>query len=155
MLRNPIDRLRRPEYTGENRCTPCTVLNVVIAAALVGVAAVVTFSSAGLAAATVVGTAIAVVSGATIYLRGYLVPGTPRLTEIVLPARVRKWFEKRPSGVDDDAPMDLALKGVGATSNTDAQRRTDERSRSGATTDDDQGAPDSLEDETDGTATAE
>ena len=28
------DRLRQPEYTGENRCTPCTVVNVVIASNL-------------------------------------------------------------------------------------------------------------------------
>ncbi|MFC7196638.1 hypothetical protein ACFQL4_21660 [Halosimplex aquaticum] len=28
---SPLDRLRRPEYTGENRCLPCTILNVAIA----------------------------------------------------------------------------------------------------------------------------
>ncbi|AHF98815.1 hypothetical protein HALLA_08015 [Halostagnicola larsenii XH-48] len=151
-FRDQIDRLRQPAYTGENRCTPCTILNVVIAAVLVAVAVGVTVSNTGLAAATVVGTVLAAVSGATIYLRGYLVPGTPRLTEAMLPARVRQWFEKRPSGVDDDAPVDLALKGVGATSNTDARRRSDERSRTGATTED---APDSIEDDPDGTVTDE
>lgn len=153
-LRNSINRLRRPEYTGKNRCLPCTVLNVVIAVALVIVVTEITLSSTGLAAATVIGTALTAVSGATIYLRGYLVPGTPRLTEAMLPARVRQWFEKRPPGVDDDAPVDLALKGVGATSNTDARRRSDERPRSRATTEDDQDAH-SLEDDSDGTATAE
>jgi len=29
-----VDDLRQPEYTGENRCEPCTVLNLVIAAVL-------------------------------------------------------------------------------------------------------------------------
>ncbi|ELZ81577.1 hypothetical protein C454_07964 [Haloferax gibbonsii ATCC 33959] len=82
------DRLRQPEYTGENRCTPCTVVNVVIAAALsllLGVAwpplALVSF---------------AVFAGA-IYFRGYLVPGTPTLTKTYLPDRVLRWFDKEPT----------------------------------------------------------
>lgn len=35
-LRRTANRLRRPEYTGENRCLPYTVLN----AAIVGVVAI-------------------------------------------------------------------------------------------------------------------
>ncbi|REA01370.1 hypothetical protein DEQ92_18685 [Haloferax sp. Atlit-6N] len=82
------DRLRQPEYTGENRCTPCTVVNVVIAAALsllLGVAwpplALVSF---------------AVFAGA-IYFRGYLIPGTPTLTKTYFPDRVLRWFDKEPT----------------------------------------------------------
>ncbi|WP_148414265.1 hypothetical protein [Haloferax sp. KTX1] len=82
------DRLRQPEYTGENRCTPCTVVNVVIAAALsllLGVAwpplALVSF---------------ALFAGA-IYFRGYLIPGTPTLTKTYFPDRVLRWFDKEPT----------------------------------------------------------
>jgi len=66
-----LDRLRQPEYTGENRCMPCTVVNSVIA---IGLAAVLAFLWPP------VGPVALVVFLATIYLRGYLVPGTPELT---------------------------------------------------------------------------
>lgn len=86
-------RLRRPEYTGENRCTPCTVVNVVLA--VVGTTAV------GVAVGGQTGWGVAggllVASLASIYLRGYLVPGTPTLTKRYLPARVLAWFDKAPA----------------------------------------------------------
>ncbi len=80
-----LTALRRPEYTGENRCLPCTAGNLVLAAALAAVAA---FVSLPLGVAVVVG------SLATIYLRGYLVPGTPGLTRRYFPERVLGWFGK-------------------------------------------------------------
>lgn len=123
-VRDSIDRLRQPAYTGENRCTPCTLLNVAIAAVLVVAATTLALSRTDRVGAAVVGTALAAVSGATIYLRGYLVPGTPRLTETVLPDRVHRRLETRPSGVDDDASIDLALKGIGATRSADDERRS-------------------------------
>ncbi|MEF8851174.1 MAG: hypothetical protein V5A44_03235 [Haloarculaceae archaeon] len=76
----PLDRFRQPEYRGENRCVPCTVVNVGIAvsAALVvgtwGALAVET-AVAGAAAAAVLAVGLVAV-----WLRGYLVPGTPRWT---------------------------------------------------------------------------
>ncbi|SFS69967.1 hypothetical protein [Halostagnicola kamekurae] len=121
-VRDSIDRLRQPDYTGENRCTPCTLLNVAIAAVLVAAATTVALSRTDRVGAAVLGTALAAVSGAAIYLRGYLVPGTPRLTETVLPDRVHRRLETRPSGVDDDASVDLALKGIGATRSADDER---------------------------------
>ncbi|MFC7176178.1 hypothetical protein [Halosegnis marinus] len=78
-------RLRRPEYTGENRCLPCTAVNLVIAAGLTGATALVSPPAA---------LAVAGVSLASIYLRGYLVPGTPELTKRYLPERVLAWFGK-------------------------------------------------------------
>ncbi|MFC6794404.1 hypothetical protein ACFQFH_08690 [Halobaculum halobium] len=63
-----IDTLRRPEYTGENRCGPCTVLNV---AAVVVAAAVAATRRRSLAVPVVA------VGAALVYLRGYVVPGTP------------------------------------------------------------------------------
>ena len=64
-----LDSLRRPEYTGERRCWPCTIVNAV----LVAVASAVT-TAVSLPAAVVV----AALGGATIALRGYVVPYTPR-----------------------------------------------------------------------------
>jgi len=64
-----VDAVGRPEYTGTNRCWPCTTLNVL----LLGVAAVAIGTVSVPAAVTV-----AVVGTGVIWLRGYLVPYTPR-----------------------------------------------------------------------------
>ena len=95
-----LDRLRRPEYTGENRCLPCTVLNVGIAA--VAVAAI------GVLVAVELGAIALVASLAAIWLRGYLVPGTPELTKRYLPERVLALFGKArepspPAGIDAES----------------------------------------------------
>ena len=81
-----VNRLRQPEYTGENRCTPCTIVNVVIAA--VGSAAV------SYVLTPVGGTVAFAGSLAAIYLRGYLVPGTPTLTKQYFPDWVLAKFDK-------------------------------------------------------------
>ena len=88
MIRELLRTVRQPEYTGENRCLPCTVVNVLIAA-VVGVAVSKRSKPAG--AGTVAG------SLALIYLRGYLVPGTPALTKRYLPPTALRWFGKEPS----------------------------------------------------------
>ncbi|WP_144926459.1 hypothetical protein [Halorubrum salsamenti] len=105
-----VDRLRRPEYTGENRCLPCTVLNVALA-----VVAAVAVTAVGLAAggsrgvATGVGGTVFAVALAAIALRGYLIPGTPAITRRYFPDRVLDAFGKadtdRPvlESVDDEA----------------------------------------------------
>lgn len=104
-----MHRLRQPEYTGENRCTPCTVVNLVIAAAISGLVAVVS---------PPVGVVVFAVSVAAIYLRGYLVPGTPTLTKRYLPESVLKLFDKyeppEPPALDDDADIEAFLLDVGA-----------------------------------------
>lgn len=63
-----LDAIRRPDYTGERRCWPCTVVN----AALLLAAAVVLWPLS-----TTVALLTAVGGGALVYLRGYVVPGTP------------------------------------------------------------------------------
>lgn len=78
-----IEPFRRPEYTGENRCMPCTVLNLVIAG-------IVSLAIGWLHLVAGVGVAIASLS--LIYLRGYLVPGTPTLTRRYLPTWLLSWF---------------------------------------------------------------
>jgi len=63
-----IDTLRRPEYTGENRCGPCTAVNAAVVVVAAAVAAVRRRS---------LGLAVLGVGAALVYLRGYVVPGTP------------------------------------------------------------------------------
>jgi len=102
-----LDRLRRPEYTGENRCLPCTVLNVALAA--IGAVAVGALVAVELAAA------VLIVALAAIWLRGYLVPGTPALTKRYLPERVLGWFGKgRDPGPPAEFDAESYLLSVGA-----------------------------------------
>jgi hypothetical protein len=80
------DRLRRPEYTGENRCLPCTVVNVCLTLVAAAVATVVLTPLGGL---------VVLVGGlGTIYFRGYLVPGTPTLTARYFPPWLLELFGK-------------------------------------------------------------
>lgn len=81
-----VGRIHRPEYTGVNRCIPCTVLNVLIASVIAGLLAVGDLFWIGI----ITFTACVVV----IYLRGYLVPGTPTITERYFPDRVLLLFDK-------------------------------------------------------------
>lgn len=64
------DRLRNPSHTGERRCWPCTVTNVVL----------LLLACAGLARrrSRVFAAALGVGGGIAIALRGYLVPYTPQ-----------------------------------------------------------------------------
>lgn len=69
-LRRTIGRVRQPAYTGDNRCRPCTILNVILAGA-VSLLAALLWVPAGI---LVFAAALSVIA-----LRGYLVPGTPTL----------------------------------------------------------------------------
>lgn len=81
-----LARVRQPEYTGENRCLPCTVVNLAIALLLAAVA--------GVFLSPMVGAGVLGISVVLIVLRGYLVPGTPELTRRYLPQSVLAWFGK-------------------------------------------------------------
>ena len=85
MIREIVETIRKPEHTGENRCPPCTVVNLIIAATI---GALVSRKSRRAGVLTVVA------SVGVIYLRGYLVPGTPALTKRYLPPTVLEWFGK-------------------------------------------------------------
>jgi len=91
-----IERLQKPEYTGENRCTPCTIVNVGIAAVASALAWVVAAGAIGEPAAGALGVGLFVACLGIIYLWGYLVPGTPALTKRYLPDRVLALFDKHP-----------------------------------------------------------
>lgn len=81
-----VVRIRQPEYTGENRCVPCTALNVFIAVVIAGL-----FVGAG---RRWIGVVAFIVSVGVVYFRGYLVPGTPGITERYFPERVLRLFGK-------------------------------------------------------------
>ncbi|MFP4627846.1 MAG: hypothetical protein ACLFMX_02530 [Halobacteriales archaeon] len=87
-IESVIEGLRKPEYTGTNRCMPCTLVNLAIAAIVTVAIGVVS---------VVVAVAFAVVALAAIYLRGYLVPGTPQLTKRYLPDRIHRRFDQHPA----------------------------------------------------------
>jgi hypothetical protein len=112
-----IDRFRQPEYTGENRCLPCTVVNGLLATVLA--AAVGAVGAAGGPVAGVAGAAaVLALSLASIALRGYLVPGTPTLTKRYFPPWLLALFGKEGTApvVDDDLDIDpeAVLVEVGA-----------------------------------------
>ena len=113
-----LTSVKNPEYTGENRCLPCTVVNTVIGvAASVAVGGAV-WSASSATAGLAVGGVVFGLSLASIYLRGYLVPGTPELTKQYFPPWLLALFGKGPaqrtaeydSGVDPER----ALQDVGA-----------------------------------------
>jgi len=79
-----LQGIRRPEYTGANRCLPCTAVNVVIAIVVSLLVAVVVLPLAPV---------VFGVSLLSIYYRGYLVPGTPELTKRYLPDRLLASFD--------------------------------------------------------------
>jgi hypothetical protein len=86
MLPDALDQYRQPEYTGENRCIPCTAVNVAIAVVLSMLVSFVGTPVLGLLALG--GSLLA------IYLRGYLVPGTPELTKQYFPDWLLAMFDK-------------------------------------------------------------
>lgn len=95
-----VERLRQPEYVGDNRCVPCTVVNVAISLVVAASIGGAVRAAAGATPAAVVALGFLGASSAAIYLRGYLVPGTPTLTKRYLPDRVLRWFDKAPEQVD-------------------------------------------------------
>ncbi|WP_435320083.1 hypothetical protein [Haloarchaeobius sp. TZWSO28] len=88
--------LRQPEYTGENRCWPCTTVNTLIAVVLSVVVAGVASTAAATGTAAGLGFVVFLLSLAAIWLRGYLVPGTPELTKRYMPDWLLAWFGKEP-----------------------------------------------------------
>lgn len=118
MLLELTDKIRQPEYVGENRCLPCTVVNLciaVVAAVLTGV--VLAALSASTALQLTAGGAVLIGSVVTVYLRGYLVPGTPTLTKRYLPLWVLRLFGKAPEVERDETgtvDVEAALVDAGA-----------------------------------------
>ncbi|WP_135663008.1 hypothetical protein [Halorhabdus rudnickae] len=106
-----VDRYRKPEYTGENRCLACTVVNAMFAL-LIGMIAFVGLLTLdrSLWLAFAVEVAILVVCGVQIWLRGYLLPRTPTLTKRYLPGRVLRWFGKDPTPGAAEAAVEVSRR---------------------------------------------
>lgn len=102
-IRSALARIRNPEHTGENRCVPCTIVNVTLAA---GASALVGNVSRKGGAAAFAG------SLAAIGLRGYLVPGTPTLTKRYLPAPILEHFDAHPLEEPDEEPEELTSETI-------------------------------------------
>jgi hypothetical protein len=102
------ERLREPEYTCENRCGACTAVNTVLAAAL-GAAVGTLWIPAGVG--------VFAASLGLIYVRGYLVPGTPALTQRYFP----RWLLARFHG-DERVPTaaEAGANAVEESGTTDA-----------------------------------
>ena len=105
-----LDTFRQPEYTGDNRCIPCTVVNVAIAAVLA--ALIATWSIP-------VGAGAFVLFVLSIYLKGYLIPGTPTLTKRYFPDSVLRLFDKEPTA-ETPPPTDEELDLEGILQSVDA-----------------------------------
>jgi len=99
-----VHRYQNPEYTGENRCVPCTITNVAIAAVASLALGVVSPPLGAVAFLAALG---------TIYLRGYLVPGTPAFTRRYFPDWLLAAFDKaEPTPTSVDAEETLVAAGV-------------------------------------------
>ncbi|MUW14291.1 hypothetical protein GJ633_06165 [Halorubrum sp. CBA1125] len=110
-----FNRYKNPEYTGNNRCLPCTIVNS-------GIGITVSAGAAGLAtvsgwerAAAPIATVLIVISAVSIYFRGYLIPGTPALTRRYLPRELRTRFGKETSKppISDDIDVERLLVSAG------------------------------------------
>lgn len=96
-------RIRNPRHTGRRRCWPCTVLNVGVV--VLGGAVLSTVGSDAVAL-------LAVLFGlGVVWLRGYLVPGTPRIGRR-LPESVRSRFGTHDPAADLPATERLVAAGV-------------------------------------------
>ena len=97
-----VQKFKQPDYTGENRCLPCTILNTTIAAVMAGAVALVSLSVAA---------ALFALSLVVIFFRGYLVPGTPTLVQY-LPAWVHEQIGPghELDGVGADVDVETTLK---------------------------------------------
>lgn len=139
------DRIREPAYTGENRCLPCTVVNGVLAVAL---------TAAAMVFGPVVAAVVLVASTGSIYYRGYLVPGTPKLTKRYLPDRVLSLFGKAPEGPRDGWEGSATRSGEvtvttfeADTDGTPGRSDADAPGRTGAENSDGTGADETADDE--------
>ncbi|PSQ25389.1 hypothetical protein BRD03_14265 [Halobacteriales archaeon QS_9_68_17] len=86
-----LDAVRRPEYTGERRCWPCTTVN----AALVALA-----SAATVAVSVPAAVVVAALGSAGIALRGYVVPYTPRFAPRIAAVLPGDLFHDEPGPSD-------------------------------------------------------
>jgi len=91
-----LERFKQPEYTGENRCPACTVVNLLIAGGASTGVGVGTGAALSTPAGVLAGLSVFGLSALLIYVRGYLVPKTPELTKTYFPPWLLALFGKEP-----------------------------------------------------------
>jgi hypothetical protein len=97
-VQSVLDRIRQPEYTGDNRCIPCTLVNLAISAIVCVALWLLRWPLA---------VGFAVLALGSIALRGYLVPGTPTLTKRYFPDRVLALFDKEPAPTIENRNIEM------------------------------------------------
>jgi hypothetical protein len=132
-VQSVLDRLRQPEYTGDNRCIPCTLVNLAIS----GIVCVALWL---LRWPLAVG--FAVIALGSIALRGYLVPGTPTLTKRYFPDRVLALFDKEPAPTIENRTIEMDAD---TGSDTDTDTETDADTAIETETDAETDAPDDAQ----------
>ncbi len=80
------ERVRRPEYTGTDRCWPCTGVNLVIVVAGGALAGGVTWRAVGPLPGALAMAVVLLAGIALIALRGYVIPYTPRIAPRIVGA---------------------------------------------------------------------
>ncbi|MFB6207202.1 MAG: hypothetical protein ABEJ05_11825 [Haloglomus sp.] len=82
-----FEDLRRPEYTGDRRCWPCTLVNAVVVAAVAGAVG---------RRRRALGVTVAAVGAVLVALRGYVVPYTPVFAPRLVAASPlpEEWFHR-------------------------------------------------------------
>lgn len=111
-----VEKYKQEEHTGENRCKPCTILNIVLAGL---------FSFVAARKSRIGGYVMLVVSLELIYLRGYLVPGTPTLTKRYLSAEVLRWFGKDPE-LETQSGLGSTDNSIPTATTSDSQKTGEE-----------------------------
>lgn len=91
-----LAQLKQSEYTGQNRCWPCTLLNAGISLVIGIFSWVILLITNPLPSlhAGAVGLGLIIGCLLVIYFRGYLIPGTPTFTQRYLPTAVLEKFGK-------------------------------------------------------------
>jgi hypothetical protein len=114
--------LKDQEYTGENRCLPCTAVNTLLAGMFAWVVGLAVFAVTSAQVAMTTGLLVFAASVVVIYLKGYFVPGTPTLTKRYFPVWLLRLFGKEPLAewqgerIPEDEQLDAeaALLQIGA-----------------------------------------
>ncbi|MFB6255092.1 MAG: hypothetical protein ABEI06_10840 [Halobacteriaceae archaeon] len=113
-----LEEYQKPDYTGENRCIPCTIVNVILAVIIAGVGAGIASIYSTYLWGSLIGGFIFFVSSGLIYFRGYLIPGTPWITKTYFPDEILRWFDKttdrREDSTRDHQDIEQILQTVGA-----------------------------------------
>ena len=117
-----MKRLRQPAYTGSNRCVPCTVLNGFIAVFVSILLGVFLYPHLGGVLVLLSVSVFLFVLLVIIWLRGYLLPGTPTLTKRYFPPWLLAIFGHVPDDPFDET-VELPETDLLEPCNTDTQYR--------------------------------